>query len=380
MATSIYYVAPQTPRSHQLSIEELLGIKEPVVFKNDPTATRTICLEHTPNKLKNDTFPEKVLAEITRFNEKYAPIRDEQRSSLYYSFNIPKRSGKLRRIDAPLPDFMECLRELKDVLEMAMPYPYHTAAYAYVKGRCAVDAVRKHQSAESRWILKLDLSNFFGSITLPYTMKMLSAIYPFSSICESEFGYKQLETAMELAFLNGGLPQGTPVSPLITNILMIPIDHAISNGLRDFDKTSFVYTRYADDLDISSKYSFKFQNVVQFVEQTFNQFDAPLKLNKDKTHYGSTSGRNWMLGVMLNANNEITIGRKKKKQFEAMLHQFGIDYKAGRQWDKSELQVLNGLMSYYRSVEGETIDRIIKHYSEKTGVDIAGQMAQGLKS
>ena len=374
-----YITAPQSPRAHQLSIEELLGIKDPVHFKNDPTGTRTICVERVPGKLDKDPTPLRALEEIARFNEKYTEIREEERKALYYTFCIPKRSGKLRRIDAPYPELMNCLYELKGILDSAMPWSYHTSAYAYVRGRCAVDAVRKHQSAESRWILKLDLSNFFGSITLQFAMDMLSMIYPFSAICESKYGYEQLEMALELAFLNGGLPQGTPISPLITNIIMIPIDHALCNGLNDFNKTSFVYTRYADDIDISSKYSFRYTEVVRFVEQTFNKFKAPFKINHQKTHYGSTSGRNWMLGVMLNGNNEITIGRAKKKQFEAMLHQFATDYKSGNPWDKPDIQVLNGLISYYRSVEGNTIDRIIQHFEQKTGVAIAERIAQGLK-
>ena len=181
------------------------------------------------------------------FNNTHAPLFEVERKSLYNSFKIPKQSGGLRPIDAPTKPLMEALRQLKAILEIQFRALYHTSAFAYVRGRCTVDSLKRHQQRESRWFVKLDFTNFFGSTTLDFVMSQLSMIFPFSEVMKSDEGKAQLTRAMSLCFLNGGLPQGTPISPLLTNLIMIPIDHQISNTLRDYNKQQFVYTRYADD-------------------------------------------------------------------------------------------------------------------------------------
>lgn len=168
-------------------------------------------------------------------------------------------------------------------------------------------------------------------------------VYPFSEVIKSPYGREELTKALELAFLNGGLPQGTPISPLITNIMMIPVDFKLSNGFRDFNNQHFVYTRYADDFIISSKQDFDFRDVEKFIIDTLIGFDAPFSINTEKTRYGSRAGRNWNLGVMVNGNNEITVGYKKKRQFQAMLSSYIMDKRNGIEWDRHDIQVMEGL-------------------------------------
>jgi hypothetical protein len=111
--------------------------------------------------------------------------------------------------------------------------------------------------------------------------------------------------------------------------------------------------------------SFKWDEVQAQIVSILSSFDAPFTLNTSKTRYGSSAGRNWNLGVMLNKDNQITIGYKKKKEFKAMLHQFMMDAQSGMMWGVDDVQHLLGLLSYYRMVEGEAIDKIVSHYSEK---------------
>jgi hypothetical protein len=195
---------------------------------------------------------------------------------------------------------MSALRELKLLFELHMFALYHTTAFAYVRGRSTIDAIKRHQRNESKWFLKLDFSNFFGSTTPEFVLDMLSRIFPFSEIVRVQAGKDELAKVLSLCFLNNGLPQGTPISPFLTNVMMIAIDHKISNTLRNFDNRRFVYTRYADDLLISCQIRFDKDKVQRFVMDALTEYNAPFTIKPEKTRYGSSSGRNWTLGVMLN--------------------------------------------------------------------------------
>lgn len=275
-----------------------------------------------------------------------------------------------RRIDAPKDELKSALRRLKAIFEDQMFAMHHTAAFAYVRNRCTVDAVKRHQKNDSHWFLKIDFSDFFGSTNKDYVMRMISKIFPFSEIVKDPYGSWQLDMAISLCFLHGGLPQGTPISPMLTNLMMIPIDHYLANQLKNYDGKTYVYTRYADDILISCKYDFNPKEVMDFVNGALKKFDAPFSFKEEKTRYGSRSGRNWNLGVMLNKDNEITIGHENKQRFRAMVSNYAMDCKNCNVRDLHEIQVLSGLISYYKMVEKDYVEAIIEKYNAKYGLNI----------
>ena len=265
---------------------------------------------------------------------------------------------------------MDALRRQKTMYEEDFHVLYHTSAFAYIKHRCTVDAVKRHQANESKWFAKLDLHDFFGSTTLDFVMSMFSMVFPFSEVVKIPEGKAQLD---------GGLPQGTPISPLITNVMMIPVDFKLTKAFRNYEKQRFVYTRYADDFIISSQYDFDVHEVEKMVVDTLKDFGAPFSINASKTRYGSSAGRNWNLGVMLNKDNEITVGYKKKRQFQSMMYNYISDKRNGVAWPREDIMAMQGLHSYYRMVEPEAIDAIVRHANEKLGVDVLLTIKEDLR-
>lgn len=367
-----YITIKQPPIYYQISFEDMIaGIQDLSKYiMPNVSNTRTYWVERPNDKLLENTDVEQMVGLLNTFNLSKEALFQADRASLYHTFYIPKNSGGLRRIDAPLPELMNALRELKTLFETHMFALYHTTAFAYVRGRSTIDAIKRHQRNESKWFLKLDFTNFFGSTTPVFVMDMVSRIFPFSEIVKHTSGSEALAKALSLCFLNGGLPQGTPISPFITNVMMIGIDHKLSNSLRNFDNRRFVYTRYADDLLISCKIDFNKDLVQRFVIDTLAEFHAPFSIKPEKTRYGSAAGRNWNLGLMLNKENQITIGHKRKKEFKAMIENYMRDRKSGNNWDRHDIQVLGGLISYYRMVEKDYIDYLLKQYGEKHRADI----------
>lgn len=368
----VYITVMQSPIYHQITLEEFLfqNFQAPTILNTNVSNTRTYAYETVSEHFTSRIDTDALIRKLVRFNEQTEALRTQERSTLYETFHIPKKSGGLRRIDAPKPELMNALRNLKTIFEEDFHALYHTSAFAYVKNRCTVDAVKRHQKNNSKWFGKLDLHDFFGSTTLDYVIKMFSMVFPFSEIVKTPNGEAELRKALDLAFLNGGLPQGTPLSPLITNVMMIPVDHKLANAFRDFDKQRFIYTRYADDFIISSKVDFDVHRVEKLVVDTLHEFGAPFTINESKTRYGSSAGRNWNLGVMLNKDNEITVGHKKKRQFQSMLYNYITDKRKGISWPREDIQTMQGLHSYYRMVEPETIDAIVKHTNEKMETDV----------
>ena len=374
MDNSIYLTVPQSPRYEQINLFDLLaGTVSPEAIPTTLTGTRTIKTANSANYYK-ETFIDDVGMRLIAYADKYAELRARDRHTLYDRFAIPKKTGGLRKINKPHPEMSVALIELRNLLSYALPYGYHTSAYAYVKGRQTLDAVKRHKANESKWFLKLDMSDFFGNTTKEFVLSMLNHIAPFNLINERPEYRKAMEEALDLAFLDGGLPQGSELSPMLTNIVMIPFDYELNRALEDVGV--YTYTRYADDLAISCRHSFDAKKIEQVVNRTLKKLNAPYSLKEEKTKYGSSAGSNWLLGLMLNREGDITIGHKNKKRFRAMCHDF-ITHES--MWELEDMQHLAGLLSYYDSIEPEYFTDLINKINERHHTDFRSQLKNAMK-
>lgn len=354
-------------------LDLLMGDGEPD-HHLDPTGTITRFVDKINPKIIEATDVDHLVRVLQDFCTKYEEILNGNVDKRYSTFYIPKNSGGLRRIDAPDEQLKEAQRELVEVLRRDFGALYHTSAFAYMKGRCSQKAVERHKNGEGNWYLKIDFHNFFGSIDKKFVMRMLCLIYPFNLLMEKHSDV--LSKALDICFLDGVLPQGSVASPMLTNLIMIPIDHRLFN---DFAARKFVYTRYADDIDISCVQSFKYIEIVDYVKKVIRDFGAPFTINDKKTHYGSRRGQNWVLGLMVNGNNNITVGYQKKKQFKAMMNSFILDYLHGTKWPLDDVNHFGGLLSYYKSIEPDYFNYLIKHYNEKYKVNFNATLKHARK-
>jgi RNA-directed DNA polymerase len=365
-----YIVVKAPPRYHQVSVDEFL-------FEDEArTSYVALCETETITRFR-DYIPGNVLdayniplaiRALQSFNETHSELFEPDRTALYHTFYIPKRSGGgVRRIDQPLPELMNALYELRRIFESMFHADmlYHTTAHAYIHKRSTVTLVRKHQQNASKWFAHYDFHNFFGSVTPEFLSKMFSMIYPFSAVMQSAGGKAVLEKALSLCFLNGGLPQGTPISPMLTNILMIPFDHKFSNHLEAFGEQNYVYTRYADDISISSRSPFDYKKVEAEIAASLKTMEASLELNRKKTSYGNNTGSNWMFGMMLNSKNNITVGWKNVKAFRSTLNTYLYERSQGRFWPLEQVRSLSGTISYYKMIDEQWLNSILDIYNQK---------------
>jgi RNA-directed DNA polymerase len=116
--------------------------------------------------------------------------------------------------------------------------PVSSFATGFVRGKGIVHNARLHAGVP--FLLNVDLTNFFGSITLIQAMKEFLKI---------GFPIATADTLAQLCTYGGSLPQGAPTSPALSNLVFAEVDREISALSLDRRLT---YSRYADDLTFSS--------------------------------------------------------------------------------------------------------------------------------
>lgn len=374
----------QQPITFENLLNNFTALQENIDYLNIPSDnffnTHTTKLEtYNELQLKEKYNLTRMTNSLKHMNDLALALLKEDMSEHYRTFYIPKATGGMRRIDAPKCELMETLKDFKTNFEHILKVLPHNAAYAYVKGRSTKEALIVHQKNQSRWFLKLDVKDFFPSCTFQFIMQQLSQLFPFEILIKDEETKTALENIIKLCLLNNQLPQGTPMSPLLTNLIMIPIDKTIQETLYNFNKQTFKYTRYADDILISCKYNFSWIEVQNKINDIFQQHNAPFSIKREKTRYGSSAGRNWNLGLMLNKDNQITIGTKRKKRFKAAIFSFLTDLTNGTIWDTLDVQALLGQYSYYHKIEPSYIDYITNKYSEDFGINFKKALTDIIK-
>lgn len=158
----------------------------------------------------------------------------------YKTFIINKKNGSPRVIQEPRRLLKNLQLKILGFLEQNANQP-KPCVHGFTKGRSIVTNARKHCSPKTRFLLNLDLENFFPSITF-YRVRGLLQKAPFSCT------YPVATVLAHICTKAGELPQGAPTSPFIANLICRRLDADLMEVARRHQGT---YTRYADDISFS---------------------------------------------------------------------------------------------------------------------------------
>lgn len=293
----------------------------------------------------------------------------------YYEFKIPKRTHGFRQITAPNEDLKNIQLDIARSLRYDLRVLEHDSAWAYIPGRDVVHAMQEHINNKSRWYLKIDLKDFFGSCNRQFIKQQLTNLYPFNRI-----RIDVIDKMLNLALVNDKLPQGTPLSPILTNLIMVEYDYKINKLLNTLAnenkiyKQRYIYTRYADDIIISGKISFDYKKIIKAIELLLEE--TPLKINKEKIRYGSNAGRNWNLGIMCNKDNKLTIGHKRKHQLKTLIYNYIKDKES---YTLEDLYYLQGQLSWLYNVESSYCKGLLQYFENKYNINVWQDIKQSIK-
>ena len=174
---------------------------------------------------------------------------------LYTKFEIPKRSGGTREIYAPYSHLkliqkrlatilLACNEELKEQYQSKSPnknFEFKGVSHGFMPGHSIMTNGQAHITR--RFVFNADLCDFFGSINFGRVRGFFLKDKNFS------LNEKVATIFAQIACHENKLPQGSPCSPVISNLLGHILDIALINLAR---KNKCTYTRYADDLTFST--------------------------------------------------------------------------------------------------------------------------------
>ncbi len=262
-------------------------------------------------------------------------------NTFYKEISIPKKSGGVRRLFAPCGTLRATQTQiLRHILRNG---PVSRYATAYVKGKSLADNASPHIG--KKYLLKMDITDFFGSITF---VQVLSAAFP-STVFPKQIGVM----LTELCTRKEALPQGAPTSPAISNLVMKNFDNIMGDWC---EKQGISYTRYCDDLTFSSDSS-----LYHVYEKAASMLASMgFEINKKKTHFVTNAVRQSVTGIVV--NEKLSVPRDYKRELRQEIHYaltYGVESalcclgRASKTYEAQEryLNTLIGKAEYVLSVE-----------------------------
>ncbi len=278
----------------------------------------------------------------------------------YRQYTIPKRDGGRRNIAQPTKAIKICQRHtIKALAEIAS---CHEAATAYRAGISIRDNASVHMKND--YLLKVDLTNFFTSITPDIFFQALTK----QKIHVSDEDEKFLGVMLFYAPNHSEelcLSIGAPSSPFVSNIIMKNFDMQMSVLCKS---EGVSYTRYADDMTFStSSRDVLFDFPFKISEILTDEFHDSLKINTAKTIFSSKAHNRHVTGITLNNEGVLSLGRKRKRFISSLVHKASFN-----SIDEETYSLLRGLLAFANDIEPSFITRLEKKYGKQVMQSIKG--------
>lgn len=265
-----------------------------------------------------------------------------KKDSYYRNFRVKKKNGSYRYINEPLNQLFTIQKEFSQFFLLNRTKNYHS--HGFELNKSIVTNANMH--INKKIVLNIDLEDFFSNITTQRVINLLMEKFNTSEV-------KAIKIADLLTYKNS-LPQGSPSSPVLSNLICEQLDFELHKYCKQFNIT---YTRYADDMSFSFNFNklptIQVKNIILIIEQ--NNF----KINKKKYRYYYRNTRQLVTGLVV--NEKINVKREYYKRLRAILYNWnvkGILYAQNKFFDKygehkNFVLTIEGWVNFLGQVKGE---------------------------
>lgn len=248
----------------------------------------------------------------------------------YKEFDIPKRSGGLRRIAAPKGGLKLLQRRLADLLQDCLDEIDNNTclksnaddcdqvSHGFRRRLSILTNAKKHRNR--RYVFNIDLADFFGSINFGRVRGFFIKDRRF------HLDPKVATIFAQIACFKQSLPQGSPCSPIISNLIGNILDvHMTRLAIR----SGCMYTRYADDLTFSTNKRCFPESIAKRNEDAHNTWipgsellelvnRSGFSINPQKTRMQYNISRQEVTGLVV--NKKVNVKYEYRHNVRAMVH------------------------------------------------------------
>jgi RNA-directed DNA polymerase len=262
---------------------------------------------------------------------------------------IPKPGGGKRMLGIPCVSDRLLQQAIHQWLSPLYEAAFSTRSYGFREGRNAHQAVLQAQQylEESKeWIIELDLEKFFDRVNHDKLMGTLA------KRIEDKRTLKLIRSYLNSGIMEGGLvsvrtegvPQGSPLSPLLSNIVLHELD-------KELEARGHSFVRYADDVSIYVKSEKSAHRVMETLTEYIEK-KLKLKVNREKSQV-SRPGKSTLLGFSFYRSKdkwEIRIASKSLKRIKEKIRAGTKrqDPAGAREKIKKLEAVIEGWVNYFR--------------------------------
>lgn len=269
-------------------------------------------------------------------------------SRRYKVYEIPKRTGGQRTIEHPSRELKAIQRWIiKTVFDK---FPIHACATAYKKGASIRTNAEQHR--RTNYTTRYDFLGFFPSFRQNLLSLFLNRQNEALGLCLSE---EDIHFIGNIVCRNGRLTIGAPSSPIVTNVMMYSFDQSFSEFC---DERNIIYTRYADDLFVSSMAPNSLGGIEDEIRRINRSVEhLALRINHRKTAYLSRKYGRRVTGIVITPDRKLSIGRHRKREIKSLIHK----------WLNDELlpdhfHYMRGLLAFACDVEPGFEQRLRRKY------------------
>ena len=227
---------------------------------------------------------------------------------------IPKANGGMRKLGIPNVQDRLIQQALHQVLSSRWEPRFSNNSYGFRPNRSAHDAIRRARDivmSGRNWVVDIDLKSFFDEVNHDILMRELRKVITDKRLLRLIGRYltaPMVEKDGTRTKRTKGTPQGGPLSPLLANIYLTPLDE-------ELEKRQLPFTRYADDVAIyaGSRRAAEriLSDIVEWIEKKLK-----IPVNRDKSKSGKSDNTAY-LGITIHSDGEMEVENNRIEHMKA---------------------------------------------------------------